>query len=125
MKNFKGLGLLAVAFILNGCGGAGTSYSILGSGQSFTQSNSAFNNQLDILWVVDNSSSMAPLQANMTANFQSFISSFQNLGYDYRMTVTGTDAYKANKSFVQYSAEKAGLSLFQDGPPGTTQSGVP
>src|ERR1700678_3166714 len=104
MKNFKGLGLLAVAFILNGCGGAGTSYSILGSGQSFTQSTSSFNNQLDILWVVDNSGSMAPLQANMTSNFSSFISNFQTKGYDFRMAVTGTDAYKANKSFTGYSS---------------------
>jgi hypothetical protein len=126
MKNFKGISfsLFASLGLLSGCGGSGTSYSILGTGQSFTQSTSAFNNQLDILWVVDNSGSMAPLQTNMTTNFQSFISNFQTLGYDFRMAVTSTDAYKANKSFVQYSAANAGLSLFQDGGNGTATSGV-
>jgi hypothetical protein len=109
---------------LTGCGSGKSSYSILPTGQSFTQSNSSFNNQLDILWVVDNSGSMAPIQANMTTNFQNFISNFETKGYDYRMAVTSTDAYKANKSFTQYSAANSGLSLFLDGAPGSAQSGT-
>jgi len=129
MKNFtKILGFKSClslgAILLAGCGGGSPSYSVLPTGQSFTQSASSFNNQLDILWVVDNSSSMAPLQANMASNFQSFIKTFQTQGYDYRMVVTGTDAYKANKSFVQYNAGNANLSLFQDGACCGTPSGV-
>lgn len=127
MKNLKflvGMGLTVSTAFLAGCGSGGTSYSVLGTGQSFTQSNSSFNNQLDILWVVDNSSSMAPLQANMTTNFQSFIQNFQTKGYDFRMAVTGTDAYKANTSFTGYSSANASLSLFQDGGNGTPTSGV-
>src|SRR5882724_6287677 len=92
-----------------GCG-SHPSYSILPSGQAFKQSASSFNNQLDILWVVDNSGSMAPLQTNMTTNFSSFISNFQTLGYDFRMAVTGTDAYKANKGLAGYRSGDAGLS---------------
>ncbi len=124
MKNFGLTTLIIGALLLAGCGSGGTSYSILGSGQSFTQSTSSFNNQLDILWVVDNSGSMAPLQANMTSNFTSFIQNFQTLGYDYRMAVTGTDAYKANKSYVGYNSGYNSLSLFQDGGNGTPTSGV-
>ncbi len=89
--------------------------------QTFIQSH---NDQLDILWVVDNSGSMAPLQTNMTSNFQSFIQTFEDLGIDYRMAMTTTDAYKANSSFVGYNSAHLGLSLFQDGGHGTAASDV-
>src|SRR5580698_5135226 len=88
--------LLTTSLSFAGCGTDTPSFSLQPAGQAFTQSNGVFNNQLDILWVVDNSSSMSPLQANMTSNFNSFISTFQSKGYDFRMTVTTTDAYKAN-----------------------------
>jgi len=115
MKFLK-VALVFFALVLfSGCGSSNPSFSILPTGQNFTQSASSFDNQLDILWVVDNSGSMGPLQANMVANFSSFISNFQNLGYNYRMAVTSTDAYKANPQFVSYYSGYNSLSLFQDG----------
>jgi hypothetical protein len=115
MKTLKVAFVLFSLVALSGCGNSSPSFSILPTGQSFTQSASSFDNQLDILWVVDNSGSMGPLQANMVSNFSSFISNFQTLGYDYRMAVTSTDAYKANTQFTGYNSAYAPLSLFQDG----------
>jgi hypothetical protein len=117
----RGLTLLLMIMVIAGCGTSGTTTGVTGTQQSFTQ---AFNNQIDILWVVDNSGSMAPLQANMTANFQSFIQNFQSVGYDYRMAMTATDAYKANSNFVGYSSANSGLSLFLDGGYSTPASGT-
>ncbi len=84
------VGLAAMA---TGCSNGDTSYSLLSSGQSFKQA--TVNTKVDILWVVDNSGSMKPLQDNMTANFNSFISQFVTKGYDFHLSVVGTDAYKA------------------------------
>jgi|GEM_PF-1381548 len=41
-----------------------------------------FNSDVDILWVVDNSSSMTEEQASLQANFSAFISAFANVGGD-------------------------------------------
>ena len=49
---------------------------------------------VDVLFVVDNSGSMANEQQNLGANFQQFISYFQALGLDYHLGVTTTDDLK-------------------------------
>lgn len=48
---------------------------------------------VDILWVVDNSGSMESSQANLAANFNSFIQDFVALKYDFRMAVTTSDVW--------------------------------
>ena len=110
-----GIGLLVGLTFLEGCGAGGTSYSLMSTGQTFTQSNGSFNNELDILWVVDNSSSMSPLQTNLTNNFNSFIQNFQTKGYDFKMAVTTTDAYKADPNLNGYNQNNAPLAQFRDG----------
>jgi hypothetical protein len=105
MKTNIGRWALIVTFVggmtlLSACTKGDSSYSTLSSGQSFTQSNSgASNAKLDVLWVVDNSSSMDPLQANLTSNFASFIQGFQNKNFDFQMAVTTSDAYLADSNF--------------------------
>lgn len=49
--------------------------------------------QVDILWVVDSSGSMAPKQARLTANFQGFINQLVNANppIDFHIAVTTTD----------------------------------
>ncbi|MCP4869338.1 MAG: hypothetical protein GY898_11535 [Proteobacteria bacterium] len=42
----------------------------------------AFNSDVDILWVVDNSNSMARIQEEVQANFGAFIDTFANVGTD-------------------------------------------
>ncbi|MBK9294021.1 MAG: hypothetical protein IPM57_06185 [Oligoflexia bacterium] len=97
-----------------GCGKASNSFSTLPTGQNFVQSTS-FNNQLDILWVIDNSGSMQPYQDNLTANFNAFISGFVNKGYDFKIAVTGTDAFRGDSSLSGYSNNWANYARFRDG----------
>ena len=47
--------------------------------------------KIDILWVVDNSQSMAEEQAGIGANFQAFISQLISTGVDYHIGVVSTD----------------------------------
>ncbi len=108
-KVFMFVGL--VAPLLVACGDNSSSYSILPSGQIFKQASSSVNNKIDLLWVIDNSSSMTPLQQNMTTNFNSFIDQFVTKGFDFHMAVTTTDAYLANAAFQN----NASLSVFRDG----------
>lgn len=114
------LGLSLMTLGIAGCDkSGGYSYSLLSANQSFGQSASTVNNKVDILWVVDNSSSMTPLQTNLVNNFNSFISNFQTKGYDFRMAVTTTDAYLANAAFNNDPTQ----SSFRDGV-GSTHTGV-
>jgi hypothetical protein len=49
--------------------------------------------KVDVLWVVDNSGSMAPRQENLGRNFQAFITLFRQGGIDFRLAVTTTDIF--------------------------------
>lgn len=56
--------------------------------------------KIDVLWVVDNSGSMAPRQENLARNFGSFIQEFTRNSIDYRIAVTTTDIFKEAGRFV-------------------------
>lgn len=49
-------------------------------------------NKVDILWVIDDSGSMADEQASLGRNFNSFISDFIQKDVDFQMGITTTDA---------------------------------
>lgn len=53
--------------------------------------------KIDVLWVVDNSSSMAEEQASLGRSFQIFIDNLINSGVDYHIAVTSTDASDQGK----------------------------
>lgn len=55
--------------------------------------------KIDVLWVVDNSGSMAPRQDNLGRNFSSFIDLFTRSSIDYRLAVTTTDIFKDKGAF--------------------------
>jgi hypothetical protein len=114
----SGLSLMGALFVLlllflgTACDKSGAGYSLQGTSQSFTQSANSFSqNQVDILFVVDNSASMETSQSNLASNFASFIKQFQTLGFDYHIAVTGTDAYLAdpffNNAYSLYSPTNA------------------
>ncbi|MCJ8276838.1 MAG: hypothetical protein MJK18_08350, partial [Bdellovibrionales bacterium] len=65
-----------------------------GEQNTFKQSVTQRNVKVDILWVVDHSGSMESSQANVAANFQSFISKFQQTNFDYQIAVTTTGAWR-------------------------------
>jgi hypothetical protein len=50
--------------------------------------------KIDVLWVVDDSGSMAARQENLAKNFQSFIDVFSKGEIDFRIAVTTTDIFK-------------------------------
>lgn len=50
--------------------------------------------KIDVLWVVDNSGSMAPRQDNLGRNFSSFIDLFTRSSIDFRIGVTTTDIFR-------------------------------
>ena len=56
--------------------------------------------KIDVLWVIDNSGSMAARQENLARNFGSFISEFSRNAIDYRIAVTTTDIFKEAGRFV-------------------------
>lgn len=49
--------------------------------------------QVDVLWVIDNSSSMEDDQQNLTAAFPAFMDFFIGIGLDYHIGVISTDMY--------------------------------
>lgn len=111
---------LTAAVLANvGCGSKGGSFNLLQTGQSFQQADAKVNNKLDILWVVDNSGSMDPLQANLNRNFSSFISNFVNKGFDFQLAVTSTDSYLSLPNY----RNNPSLARLRDGALGT-YSGV-
>lgn len=94
VKNWKVISMTtAAAVLLAGCEKSADSFSLLSDSSSFTQNTAFSQRPIDILWVIDNSGSMENSQANLAANFQSFINRFEQLDLDFRMGVTTTEAY--------------------------------
>lgn len=56
--------------------------------------------KIDVLWVVDNSGSMAPRQDNIARNFQAFMEAFTKNAIDYRLAVTTTDIFRDRGKLV-------------------------
>jgi hypothetical protein len=56
--------------------------------------------KIDVLWLIDDSGSMAPRQENLAKNFQAFINEFTRNKIDYRIAVTTTDVFKEAGRFV-------------------------
>lgn len=110
---------IAGSAMLSGCGKSDTTFSILSKSQGFQQAQATVNNKIDILWVIDNSGSMNPLQQNLINNYSSFMSAFQNKGFDFQMAVTASDAYLASTAYRNIPS----LARFRDGA-GATHSGV-
>lgn len=116
MKTQLTLTLALTTALVIGCGTKSASFSILPEEAIFKQSVDYAPRKIDILWVVDNSGSMATSQSNVAANFRSFIQRIEALNYDFHIGVIGTDAYK-----TIYNSTST-LSNLRDG--GATKSGV-
>ncbi len=64
--------------------------------ENFSQS-AEETKKLDIMWVIDNSGSMADEQAALGSNFDSFITQFINKNVDFKMGITTTDTSSDSK----------------------------
>lgn len=60
------------------------------------------NTKIDLLWVVDNSSSMDVSQQKLRAGFQSFANKYMKPTWDIRVAVITTDTYIANSAYSTY-----------------------
>jgi hypothetical protein len=78
------------ALLLTACGPNAQEFSILPTGTSAYQGSVA-NNNVDILWVIDNSGSMLTKQQNLANGFDSFASVFVNKGFNFNMAIVTTD----------------------------------
>ncbi|MFK8137330.1 MAG: hypothetical protein AB8E15_03125 [Bdellovibrionales bacterium] len=108
----KSLSILSCLIFLNlGCEDV-ASVSILEDTDSFIQETS-FNNKIDVLWVIDNSGSMANLQANVASNFEAFINQFELKNYDFQIAVTTTEAWRESNGNI-YCAQSNNISRFRD-----------
>ncbi|MBX7231585.1 MAG: hypothetical protein K1X29_05820 [Bdellovibrionales bacterium] len=113
--NLACLTLTGIVILNNGCSGDSTDFSVLPTSDTFYQNTSASNSKIDILWVVDNSGSMATSQQNLADNFPVFIDGFKNRNLDFQIAVTGTDAFIALPSMVSiYNSQNFYKSKSQD-----------
>ncbi|MEQ1876982.1 MAG: hypothetical protein ABL958_10080 [Bdellovibrionia bacterium] len=122
-KRFALLRLVSVfsfTAALSACGNSDFFFGLEPEADTFEQSSSLNRiNTIDVLWVVDNSGSMADLQQNMADNMNTFMGSFLSEGYDFQMAVTATDAWK--DEFPPPMDPM--IAKFRDGV-GTTRTGV-
>lgn len=93
LKIARRIMLASLAMAAVGCDKGGGSFSILSDNSQFQQAVTFTPRKLDVLFVVDNSGSMASSQQNLANNFPSFIDKFIDKGFDFRIAVTTTDAF--------------------------------
>jgi hypothetical protein len=102
----KGLQIVVFSFFaLCSCNKSVDSFEILPEKQKFHIRQVVKHPKLDILWIVDNSRSMKPVQDSLSRNFHKFISKFLQYGYDFRMAVTTTEAYLAKDLFADFASD--------------------
>jgi hypothetical protein len=84
-------GLLVVGTLFQvGCGnGASSSFDVDQSSQKFGQK-ILYNNKVDIVWIVDNSSSMQQQQNRLSQQIPTLVAALQSLKMDYHMVAITT-----------------------------------
>lgn len=126
------LTISAAALLFTACGKSADSFSLLSDGSSFKQNVAYIPRKVDVLWVIDNSGSMASSQQKLASNFKSFIRRFMGpldangnptTGTDFRMAVVTTDAYLVPYYKDQTDPSKPRYSIAQL-KPGKDLSGV-
>ena len=89
----KTLLIASSVLVLNSCDKGGSSFSVLSDSSTFQQTAVFEPRKLDVLFLVDNSGSMAASQTNLANNFSSFIDRFISKGYDFKIAVGTSDAF--------------------------------
>ena len=79
---------LGATLLLSACNGQ--MFGVAGVDNNFSQS-ATFNNQVDVLWVIDTSGSMAARQIQLAGQMTLFMNALQATGLDYHIAVTTMD----------------------------------
>ncbi|MBI2712462.1 MAG: hypothetical protein HYX41_06365 [Bdellovibrio sp.] len=88
-------------FMLSCTGQIPGSFRYLQQVEAFSNSQKV-NTKIDLLWVVDNSSSMDVSQQKLRAGFQSFANKYLKPTWDIRIAVITTDTYISNSAYANY-----------------------
>lgn len=102
--------VIAVLFQTACTGQIAGSFRLLQQFQTFS-SQQAVNTKIDLLWIVDNSSSMDTIQQKLRAGFQAFAATYMQPTWDIRVAVITTDTYMANPVFSGYLAKTVPTSV--------------
>lgn len=93
--------LMSAVFV--GCGGGKASISVLPSQEPHEQARRQ-SKKIDILFVIDDSGSMRPVQQRLRDNFPKFVEKLYAQGFDFRVAVAKTSAY-----YTESKAQTDGL----------------
>jgi hypothetical protein len=115
--------MIGLAIALQGCGSPDSSFSLLADSQSFVQDNSSVNNELDILFVINDQPSMSSFQDELVTSFSSFMTLFNAKGFNYKIAVVTSSAYMADPALNGYNPLNANEDAFNDFN-GTVHSGT-
>lgn len=112
-------------FLTFGCDKSGNNFSLLSASEQFpSSSSSAVNNQLDIVFVINDQPSMSSFQSALVTSMSTFMSTFQNKGFDYKIAVVTTSGYMADPTLAGYNPIDVAEADFNDFN-GTVHSNVP
>lgn len=81
-----------------GCSNAATSFGLPSQQDTFS-GQVFYNNKVDILFVVDNSSSMLQYQQRLSSQMQNMVATLNSLKMDYRVAVTTTTMASSSSSY--------------------------
>jgi hypothetical protein len=99
---FKWLTLVCAALVLSSCTGQLKNSFRFAQQEEVFSSMTSINTALDMLWVVDNSGSMAIHQQKIRDGFASFATKYMKPTWDIRVAVITTDTFLANPAFNSY-----------------------
>jgi hypothetical protein len=114
----------AVMILNSGCEKGGANFSVLPTEDTFIQTNTSFNNQLDILFVINSEPSMSSFQTALVNSMASFMNTFETKGFDYKIAVVTSSGYMADPTLSGYSSLYEDAADFNDYN-GTVYSGAP
>jgi hypothetical protein len=98
--------IAGISTLLSGCTGQlPGSFRFLQQTQNFN-SQQDVNTKIDLLWVIDNSSSMDVSQQKIRNGFSAFASKYLLPTWDIRTAVISTDLYLANPAFSGYLSKQ-------------------
>jgi hypothetical protein len=109
--------LSAPLLVTVGCDKGGNNFNITSASEQFPSgsgSATAVNNQLDILFVINDQPSMSSFQDELVASMSTFMSTFQTKGFDYKIAVVTTSGYMADPTLNGYNSINVAEADFND-----------